>query len=133
MLLAKAFCKPEEGLDCYVNEGLCRLHGYEDEQDPVLVKSQTGFVLTLFGCPASWQSKLQTDIALSSSVAECIAFSMAMRKLLPLWHVCAKMNLPLIAGNLVCSTAFEDNLGVMLLESHTEHLCIPMEFHRMAS
>jgi len=76
--------KPEEGLDCYVDAGFCGLHGYEDGQDPISVKSQTGFVLTLFGCPVLWQSKLQTDITLSSTTAEYVAFSMAIRKLLSL-------------------------------------------------
>jgi len=76
--------KLEEGLDCYVDAGFCGLRGYEDKQDPVSVKSQTGFVLTLFGCPVLWQSKLQTDITLSSTTAEYVAFSMAMQELLPL-------------------------------------------------
>ena len=74
----------EQGLDCYVDADFAGLLGYEDEQDPVSVKSRTGFTLTLFGCPIIWQSKLQTEIALSSTAAEYVAFSMAMRELLPL-------------------------------------------------
>ena len=48
-----------EGLDCYVDADFAGLYGYEDEQDPVSVKSRTGFTLTLFGCPVIWSSKLQ--------------------------------------------------------------------------
>jgi hypothetical protein len=59
----------EEGLNCYVNADFAGLHGYEDEQDPVSVKSHTGYTLTLFGCPIIWPSKLQSDITLSSTAA----------------------------------------------------------------
>ena len=70
--------KPDltKGLDCYVDADFAGLYGYEDEQDPVCVKSRTGYTLTLFGCPVVWASKLQTEIALSSTASEYIAFSM---------------------------------------------------------
>ena len=73
-----------EGLNCYADADFAGLHGYEDDQDPVSVKSRTGFVLTLFGCPVIFQSKLQKEITLSSTAAEYVAFSMAMRELLPM-------------------------------------------------
>ena len=50
----------------------------------VSVHSCTGFVLTLFGCKVIWSSKLQAEITLSSTAAEYVAFSMAMRELLPM-------------------------------------------------
>ena len=46
----------DQGLDCWVDADFCGLCGHEDEQDPVSVKSRTGFVLTLFGCPIIWSS-----------------------------------------------------------------------------
>ena len=73
-----------QGLDCYVDSDYAGLFGYEDDQDPVSVKSRTGFTLTLFGCPLLWSSKLQSDISLSSTAAEYIAFSAAMRELIPM-------------------------------------------------
>jgi Reverse transcriptase (RNA-dependent DNA polymerase) len=109
----------EQGLDCWVDADFAGLYGYEDEQDPVSVKSRTGFVLTLFGCPVLWSSKLQTDITLSSTAAEYVAFSMAMRELLPLRRLLeelsSKMDLPVIKQSLVRSTVFEDNMGCLSL------------------
>jgi hypothetical protein len=74
----------EEGLDCYVDADFAGLWDHEDDQDPVSVRSRTGFTLTLFGCPILWSSKLQMDQTLSSTAAEYVAFSMAMREVLPM-------------------------------------------------
>jgi hypothetical protein len=107
----------KEGLNCYVDADFAGLYGYEDEQDPVCVKSRTGFTLTLFGCPIIWSSKLQTDICLSSTAAEYVAFSMAMRELLPmralLKEISSKLNLTFVSDSLVRSTVFEDNQGCL--------------------
>jgi hypothetical protein len=107
------------GLDCYVDADFAGMYGYEDEQDPVSVKSRTGFVLTLFGCPILWSSKLQAEITLSSTAAEYVAFSMAMRELLPmrvlLQEIATKLTFPSITTSLVRSTVFEDNQGCLSL------------------
>ena len=108
-----------KGLDCYVDADWAGAYGYEDDQDPVSVKSRTGFVLTLFGCPIIWQSKLQTEITLSSTAAEYVAFSMAMREILPmralLQEIGSMLNLPVISQSMVRSTVFEDNQGCLAL------------------
>ena len=120
--LSKGICfKPDlaSGLDMYVDADYAGLFGYEDDQDPVSVKSRTGFVLTLFGCPVLWSSKLQTDICLSSTAAEYVAFSMGMRELLPMRdlvkEICVKLKLNQIKHSLVRSTVFEDNQGALSL------------------
>ena len=93
--------------------------GPKEEQDPASVKSRTGFTLTLFGCPIIWQSKLQTDITLSSTAAEYVAFSMAMREILPmralLKEIGSKLGLKFLTTTLVRSTIFEDNMGCLSL------------------
>ena len=78
--------KPDEimKLDCYVDADYAGLWRYESDQDPVSVKSRTGYVMTLGNCPLVWASKLQSVIALSTLEAEYIALSMSMRELIPL-------------------------------------------------
>ena len=113
--------KPDltSGLDMYVDADYAGLFGYEDDQDPTSVKSRTGFVLTLFNCPVLWSSKLQTDICLSSTAAEYVAFSMGMRELLPMRELVKEvanvLGLHDIKDSLVRSTVFEDNQGCLSL------------------
>jgi hypothetical protein len=51
------------------------------------VLSRTGYIITFCGCPIHWVSKLQTEIALSTTESKYIALSMATRELLPLRHL----------------------------------------------
>jgi hypothetical protein len=129
-----------KGLDCWVDADFAGLWGYEDDQDPVSVKSRTGFSLTLFGCPIIWSSKLQTDITLSSTAAEYVAFSMAMRELIPmralLQEIAERMDLPILQESLVLSTAFEDNqsclscINVPKMSTRNKYLALKYHFFR---
>ena len=71
-------------LDCYVDADFDGLWIYKNDQDPVCMKSQTGYVLTLGGCPIQWSSKIQSEISISTTEAEYIALSQGMRELIPL-------------------------------------------------
>ena len=48
------------------------------------MRSQTGYALMYANCPLIWASKIQTEIALSSTKAEYIALSQALREIIPL-------------------------------------------------
>ena len=104
-------------LDCHVDADFAGLWNVEDDQDPVCVKSRTGYVITYGSCPVVWVSKLQTEIALSTLESEYIALSQAMRDLLPMrWllqEIGTVMKLEFAEPALVHGTIFEDNNGAL--------------------
>jgi hypothetical protein len=105
-------------LDCYVDADFAGLWGQEDDQDPVCVKSRTGYLLLFGDCPLLWVSKLQTEIALSTMEAEYIALLQSMGDLLPMKvkveEVVTQLKIDMM--NVVThSTAFEDNNGALTL------------------
>ena len=67
------------GLECYVDADFAG--GWKDgnHDSPESVFSRTGFVIMYAGCPITWGSKLQTEIALSTTESEYIALSSATR------------------------------------------------------
>ena len=127
-------------LDCYVDADFAGLWNVESDQDPVCVKSRTGYVITLGGCPIVWASKLQTEVALSTLEAEYIACSQAMRELLPmrglLHEIVTKMKLTASEEVKIHSTVFEDNNGALILASapkltpRTKHIAVKYHFFR---
>jgi hypothetical protein len=127
-------------LDCYVDADFAGLWNYENDQDPVCVKSRTGYVMTLGGCPIQWSSKLQTEIALSTTEAEYIALSQAMRELLPLrrllLEIALAMELPGVKDSVIKSTVFEDNNGAIAtaksvkMTPRTKHIAVKYHFFK---
>ena len=55
----------------------------EEGKYPGLVLSIKGCVITYANCPTIWASRIQTDISISTTEAEYIALSQAMRGSLP--------------------------------------------------
>ena len=71
-------------IDCYPDADFGGLWSHENPQDPHCVRSRTGYVINLAGCPVVWKSKLQTEIALSTMESEYIALSTSCKELFPL-------------------------------------------------
>ncbi len=42
---------------------------------PDTVRSRTRYVITYTSCPITWKSKMQTQVALSTTESECISLS----------------------------------------------------------
>ena len=61
-----------KGLDVYVDADFAGGWDPLDANDASNVYSRTGFVIRYAGCPILWQSKLQTEIALSTAEAESL-------------------------------------------------------------
>jgi hypothetical protein len=60
-------------LDCFVDADFAGLWSSTISSDPTSVKSRTGYIITFASCPVLWSSKLQSEIALSTTEAEYIA------------------------------------------------------------
>jgi hypothetical protein len=70
---------PTKGIEVYVDANFA---GGWDPGDAINTDNVTGYVIQYDGCPIYWQSKLQTEIALSTAEAEYIALSQALRETL---------------------------------------------------
>jgi hypothetical protein len=127
--------------ECYVDSshaGDWKQHTAMD--DPSTAKSRTGYVINFAQCPLVWASRLQTEIALSSTEAEYIALSTASREILPLLSlakeackhkIISKAETPVIRCKI-----FEDNQGAVEMANvpkmrlRTKHLNIKYRFFR---
>ena len=108
--------------------------------DPATAKSRSGYAITFGGCPIVWASKMQTEIALSSTEAEYIAMSQAMREVLPmmaLMQEAAEVGvLPAAEVPKVHCKVFEDNSGAIeiarlpKIRPRTKHLNIKYHHFR---
>ena len=80
-------------------------------------KSRSGWIIQYAGCPITWASKLQTLTALSTTDAEYVALSMAMREQLTLIQLLKEVVAHKIDANLQPTTIhckdFEDNSGTL--------------------
>ena len=94
------------------------LYAAENPEDPISVKSRTGYLIKFSGCPLLWVSKLQTEIALSTLHSEYVALSQSLRDLLPtkelLKETISKVGLKedRLKFETKC-TVFEDNAGAL--------------------
>ena len=106
-------------VDCYVDADFAGLYGTEASDDPVSVKSRTGYVILLANCPLLWVSKLQTEIALSTLESEFIALSSSFRSLIPTKRLIeatlSGLDIQTEVKYSAKSTIFEDNSGALRL------------------
>jgi hypothetical protein len=105
-------------IDAYPDANFAGMYGHEDHTDPTCAKSRTRFIITFAECPVFWQSKLQTETALSMMEAKIIALSACCRELFPIIDMVCSLavatNLPI--GNRTMNVSIhEDNLGALVL------------------
>jgi len=79
-------------LDMYVDADFAGLWHRDHAELHECALSRTGYIITYCGCPIQWASKLQSEIALSTTESEYIALSMATRELLPLHRLVSKLH-----------------------------------------
>ena len=123
----------DKGLETFVDADFSGEFNKINTEDPTAVYSRTGFVIKCDNCPIIWKSKLQLDIALSTTEAECIALSTALREAIPIMHffrdIGVVMDVPDCSKTMKC-TVFEDNNGALemaktpKMRPRTKHIAI---------
>lgn len=125
----------------YVDAGFVGDWNQETAKDSAMTaKSRTGYVIMYAGCPLIWASRVQTEVALSTTEAEYIALSEAAREVLGLMglmdEVKARMSPETIKIPTVRCTMFEDNEGALAIANvpkvrpRTKHINIRMHHFR---
>ena len=119
-------------VNCFVDASFAPV--WKQFDDPENARSQTGYVIRIDDVPITWCSRKQELTALSSTEAELIAMSTAMRELLWIRRLIADIAKGFgVAYNKhteIKSTVFEDNEGVIHLSKRpdmtprTRHLSV---------
>jgi hypothetical protein len=83
-------------------------------------KSQSGYLITYSGCPFLWASKMQIEIALSTTKSEYISLSTALQETIPMIHLIKEVRQRFNCGDIMSTptiqcTLFEDNSGALEL------------------
>jgi hypothetical protein len=122
--------KPDvtKGFDVYADADFAgNFNKLDAPTDADTARSRTGYIIFYAGCPIFWQSKLQTEISLSTTEAEIISLSTALKTAIPLMEITKEMQK---LGYTVLSTIpvvhcrlFEDNSGA--IELATNHKIRP--------
>jgi hypothetical protein len=79
--------KPDQdkGCECYCNADFSgNWNKHLAPFEPSTAKSRSGWIVFYAGCPVIWVSKLQTQVALSTTEAEYIPMSQSLRDVLPI-------------------------------------------------
>ena len=110
---------PSKSLECYVDADFAGAWNQEYSDDATNCLSRTGYVIKYAGCPILWQSKLQSTIALSTTEAEFIALSTALRDVIYVMQLLEELisfgvPIPLETPKVFCKV-FEDNVGALEL------------------
>ena len=113
------------GLENYVDASFAGNYGVEPAENPASVKSRTGIIIFLAGCPLIWKSQIQSLIALSTFHSEYAVLSHSMRILIPLRGLLIETVAMLDLSEAIASTIYcrvhEDNASALLL-ANAQHL-----------
>lgn len=131
--------KPDGTFDlkCWVNADFAGLYGREAYLNPKSVKYRYGCIITFGGVPVVWKSQLISEICSSTTHAEYVGLSNALRGMIPIRNLIVdtlgQLQLPMQSKPTMTCKIFEDNQAAfMLAAGHqlskgTKHFAI--KFH----
>jgi hypothetical protein len=108
----------EISFECYADADFCGLWNQDTaEHDQLTAKSRIGYLLTYAACPIVWCSKLAGPICLSTTEAEYVALSVALRQVIRIMDLMEEMKvqgtISLSQTPTVYCKAFEDISGAL--------------------
>jgi hypothetical protein len=110
----------QASFECYADADFCGLWNKETaEHDASTAESRMGYLLTFAQCLLIWASKLAGPYCLSTTEAEYVSLSVALRQVISVMDLLAEMKAQGIvteefAPKIFCKV-FEDNLGALEL------------------
>ncbi len=103
-------------IDSFPGADFAGIYGHDAMGDPVCIKSRTGYVIMVSICPIMWQSKLQSETALSTMEVEIVALAHSYHELFPIMDGVSIMGKAI--GLSVCITTIQ----VLIHEDNLVHL-----------
>ena len=130
-----------KGFECYVDADFAGTFNKLNASDPMSCLSRTGYVISYANCPILWSSKMQSIITLSTTEAEYIALSAALRDVIYILQLVTELqengfHVPTQGPPKVSCRVFEDNAGALELANNpklrprTKHIAIPYHHFR---
>ncbi len=131
----------DHSFDCYVDADFVgNWNRVTADVDPSTAKSRTGYITMYAGCPISWASKLQQEVALSTTEAEYNALSASLREVIHLMQLVDEAKTlgweTFMGTPEVHCKVFEDNSGALewarlpKMRPRTKHLCTRLHHFR---
>jgi Reverse transcriptase (RNA-dependent DNA polymerase) len=131
----------QHSFDCYVDADFVgNWNRVTADVDPGTAKSRTAFIISYAGCPVAWASKLQMEVALSSTEAEYNALSESLRHVRFLMQIVEEAKEvgweTFVGAPTVHCKVFEDNSGALemsrlpKMRPRTKHLCVRLHHFR---
>jgi hypothetical protein len=112
-------CTPTDAsFDCFCDADFCGLWDKEiAESDPTTARSRSGYIIMYANCPVIWASKLQTEIALSSTESEYVSLSQSLREVMPLMKLVQELDAAGFDVNKQSPKVqmFDDNSGALAM------------------
>jgi hypothetical protein len=134
--------KPDKnkGFECYVDADWAGNWATSDANETASALSRTGYVIYYAGCPIIWASKMQSLVALSTTEAEYIALSSALREVITLINLLNELKsrgipIAITTPDIRCKV-FEDNQAALQLarepklRPRTKHLAVRLHHFR---
>ncbi len=111
---------PKKGFECYCDANFSgNWNKALASVDPSTAKSQSGWIIFYAGCTVSWASKLQSQVARSTTEAKYIAMSQSLRDVIPVMTLLQEIReqdyqVICTEPHMYCKV-FEDNSGALQL------------------